>query len=175
MISQHTIQQFNKGNETVFREIFDRYYFTFWAYLEDRFGNTLLTTEREEIISDAFIKVWKIREKFKSMDAIRLYLNKAVKTRAINACESTKTRRTNQDKYLFIQNESETEEDAIFPEVAEILSCLDNAKEARKIIAMTLEGLKPREIAHKTGLSIQTVKNQKTRALGILRKRFAAP
>jgi len=59
----------------------------------------------------------------------------------------------------------------IVREIEEAVSQLP--PQCRKIITMSyMEGMTNREIAQEMGLSLQTVKNQKNRALGLLKKRL---
>src|SRR6185369_16606748 len=133
------------------------------------------TQEAEDIVLDTFSKFWTRRENFETLPNIRAFLY--ISTR--NAC-------FNYLKYRRLQNkrqhelaeawEPEQEENAEQLRVrSEVLRLLQTEIEklpskCRLVFELTFfEELKPNEIADLLKISVNTVRNQKARALSLLK------
>lgn len=170
----YLLGRLRKDDEKAFEYVFHRYYkrlclfATHFAYD---------SKEAEDIVEEAFVKIWKSKKNYESIDHLRASLYQAVRQIGINHQTSHTRRRNRVDTYL---SEKEHSEDTLLHQIVhtEVMSALHAAihelpPRARQIIIGTyLEGKSNQEVADELGLSIQTVKNQKIRALSILRTKL---
>lgn len=121
----------------------------------------------EDIVEDAFMKVWQQIEEGKEFDDFKAYLYRSVR----NGCIS------------FIRARKETVGVECIPEVdeetvdtserdARLWKAIDELPEkCRKVFLLSKrDGLSNEEIADQMGISIKTVKNQMTKAYSRLRE-----
>lgn len=179
MIDQETsisfnIKLFRQGDEQEFRRVFDLYYNLFYL-----FAYNMIKTQAEakDIATDGFIKLWKSCSKFKSLMNIKAFLFVVTK----NACLDHLRQIKKHDKackeiwYLSEnerQVESHVENEMIDAEMfdhlhQEIESLPERCKEVFKLLFY--EGLSTGEIAAQLNMNLQTVLNQKTRAVNKLK------
>jgi RNA polymerase sigma-70 factor (family 1) len=168
-------ENFRHGSGEGFASLFKKWYPGI-AY----FAHSLLknSAEAEDITGDAFLKLWERRKQFISVNRCKSYLYTCVR----NACLD-KIRR----KKMALNCEAELgylnrlEKNGFFEQVlaAEIAKQLADAIESlppgcRKIVSMVYrEGKNNREVATELKLSANTIKNQKQRAISLLRKRLS--
>lgn len=159
------------GLERLFNEYYDRLVYFSLQFVKDQ-------DQAQDIVQDAFIKYWQEREFVLSDQiAIKNYLYSTVRNASLNAIRHSKV----VDAYVRQQGTDEPEElsvmDAIISSevIAEIHIAIAALPESyRQISVMSyLEGKKNQEIADELGLSINTVKKQKYRALELLRLRLS--
>jgi RNA polymerase sigma-70 factor (family 1) len=162
------------GSEEAFATLFRKWhpaisYFAF-RMLKD-------SAEAEDITEDAFIKLWDRRQIFSSLPRCKAYLYSCVRNASIDILRRRKINASgiNELSYLTIK-----ENDNYFDKVieSELANRLHEAIEAlppgcRKVVTMVYkEGKNNREIAKALNLSVNTVRNQKQRAITLLRKRL---
>lgn len=131
----------------------------------------------EDIVQEAFIKFWAQRDKIAGTPAmVRNYLYTIVRNGSLNSVRHDKV----VQQYLSQQDPLAVEEDItrklIRSEVlGKIYAAIAGLPPACSEIFRLgyLEGLKNQEIADHLGLSINTIKTQKKRALQLLRMHFA--
>lgn len=128
----------------------------------------------EDICQEAFIRYWNYRNNIAdSEDAVRSYLYTVVR----NACISKLRHDKVVKRYLKSQdaageNDITIDHAMIRSEVAaEIHSALEKLPQGcRQVVQMAyLDGMKNKEIASKLGVSVNTVKTQRQRAIHLLR------
>jgi RNA polymerase sigma-70 factor (ECF subfamily) len=153
------------------KELFDNYYTRLVYFSAQIVGSK---ASAEDIAQEAFIKYWNQRDEIATHQlAIKNYLYNSVKNASLNAIRHQKVK----DNYSqSISNVSVTEDNIISTIIhAEVLSELHKAIESlpescQRISRMGyLDGMKNHEIAEELGISINTVKTQKQRALQLLR------
>ena len=176
-IPNDLVERFNSGDQQAFNYIYERFWGSmFTAAL--RFLND--ADQAQEVTADVFLQIWKKPKNFESLDNIKAWLYTSTK----NACSNIYNRNkrfkgyikfftywftTNHDPY----QEFVTQQDEIKAEVFRQVQLKTETlpPQCRHIIKMSFyDGLKNEEIADQMDLSVQTVKNQKTRSLKILRK-----
>jgi RNA polymerase sigma-70 factor (family 1) len=153
------------------KELFDRYYTRLVYFSAQIVGSK---EAAEDIAQDAFIKCWSQREDIEKHElAIKSYLYSTVKHASLNAVRHQKVKA---DYAMHVSHRSVTEESLdetiIFSEVlAELHTALDTLPERCQRISKMgyLEEMKNGEIAEELGISVNTVKTQKQRALQLLR------
>lgn len=163
------IPNLHNGDESVFREIFEKYH-TRLCY----FAITILpdTETPEDVVQDAFVKLWQKRMNFHDELSIKAFLYITVKNHCLNIYKHDKVVRKYSD-LLHV----ETEEDSIMSHIVES-EVLENVYQAlqklpagcRNVLQLSyFQGLKNKDIASHLDVSINTVKTQKKRALNLLR------
>lgn len=140
------------------------------------FTNRLLNDkqEAEDIVSGCFIKLWERRNSFQTPDNIKAFLYLSCRNACLNRLRHLKVRTAAQQQYYDQLLDSE-ESVALEMVKAEILEELnreiellpENYKVVFKLIYFNHE--KTDHIADQLGLSIQTVRNYKARAVELLR------
>lgn len=156
-----------------YSNLFNRYYAGLCGFAEKIIGDNYA----EDIVGDVFLKLWEGKYVFGSEVHLKAFLYRAVKNGCLNLIKMTGRA---ENRHLFYHEEIAGEENAFLLAVtqAEVVRALhvaisDLPAQAGRIIRLTyLDGLSNQEAADHLGLSIQTVKNQKLRGLGILKKRL---
>ena len=169
MIEAEIIGQLRAGSEHAFKQIFSglNYRLCFFArsFVND-------PAEAEDIVQDAFIKLWDRRETFNDLTAVKAFLYLSVKNACINYAKHVKVA----DKYLSaLDNPIDDQimvnkiiESEVLEEIHKALIALPEG--SRKIIQLSyFDGLSNQEVADYLKKSINTVKTQKVRALRTLR------
>ncbi|MDQ6763267.1 MAG: RNA polymerase sigma-70 factor [Bacteroidota bacterium] len=160
-----------KGFDFFYRKLFPSLYF---------FANRLVNDkcEAEDIVSNAFIKIWKRHTQFNDASSIRSYLYQIVR----NDCYKFHQQQGRvqevhkQVKYLTMVNvDDNREEDIIRAEFyGELYNAINSLpSECRRIFRMLyIQGKTVKEISQELKLSPSTVKTQKARGLAVLRKKL---
>lgn len=146
---------------------YDRLLYFAWTIIHDK------ETSRD-FVQEAFICYWNRREQVSANPVqIRNFLYVNVKNSCLKHLRHDKV----VGKYIGMQDSDPVEEASVLNKmieaevIGEIYAAIESLPEScRRISKMGyLEGLKNHEIAEKLGLSINTVKTQKQRALQLLR------
>ena len=122
-----------------------------------------------DITQDAFIYFWERRSVIHSLDAAKSYLFKCVKNRALNYLRD--------NHFNSVINPEKLEISFYYSDfiiLDEVYRMIHRAVEklppqGRRVIELTLDGLKTTEIAEKLNISINTVKTLKSRAFKSMR------
>lgn len=167
------ISGFHKGNSRAFDLLFDMF-FPALCY----FANKLIDErqEAEDIVLDTFQKLWARREHFESMPNVKAFLYITVRNTCLNYLRhrDTQRRRTREMlKGLPERFEEDAEQHRIR---AEVLRNIYNEIEklptkCREVFELSyFEDLKTHEVAERLHITESTVRNQKARALQLLRQ-----
>jgi RNA polymerase sigma-70 factor (family 1) len=157
--------------DSLFKEFYDRLVYFSVQIVRDQ-------EQAQDITQEAFIKYWQERETiFPNKVAVKNYLYSIVRNASLNVIRHNKV----VEEYQAQQGVSEPEDITIMDAIisSEVMAELHLAIEAlpanyRIISEMSyLEGKKNQEIADELGISINTVKKQKQRALELLRLRLS--
>ncbi len=152
------------------------FYFKLHAKSLGFFANRLINDlpEAEDIVADCFVKVWERRKDFQTEENIKAFLYISCRNACLDYLRRDKVKTLAQQAYL---NQQEEGEDNILNYIvtAEVLAILDeeikllpeNYREVFKLMYFDLK--KTDEIAAELGLSVQTVRNYKTRAIALLK------
>ena len=169
MIDDETIGQLRGGSESAFKQIFStlNHKLCFFArgFVKD-------PAEAEDIVQEAFIKLWDRKESFKDLTSLNAFLYLSIKNSCINYLKHIKVA----DKYLSTLEEPVDHQLMVHKMIeAEVLTEIHKAilglpEGSRKIIQLSyFEGLSNQQVADHLNISINTVKTQKIRALRALR------
>jgi len=165
------IERLKKGDERVMAPIFKLYnksLFYFARQLVDNDG------QAEDIVADAFIKLWQKNNDFESLPAIKAFMYVTVRNSCSNYLKHVKRKTASHEEILHLTKD---EEDYIESKMVKanllelILEEVENLPPIRrKIFKMIyIEDLSIFEIATKLGITVDTVRVQKARALHGLR------
>jgi RNA polymerase sigma-70 factor (family 1) len=166
------IYSFLKGDTSNFHLIFKEYYPTLVAY-----ANKIVNDDHsaEELVQQCFIKLWEKKPRVDSLISFKAYLYRMVH----NACmDHLKTQKRTSEKLLNVPFDSEEKshlENIVRTEtIRELYSAIkDLPNECGKVVRMYFEeGQDTDAIARKLGISVNTVRNQKRKGIGLLKKRF---
>lgn len=131
----------------------------------------------EDLVSEAFVKLWQAREILAHPKAVKPYLYQVVRNASIDFVRRRKRETIHLQQAAQLQETTE-----------EAAARFEISAETHRLIYASIESLPPRcgtvfrmfylerktlpEIAAVLGLSVNTVRNQKMQALAILRKAF---
>lgn len=129
----------------------------------------------EDITADSFVKLWRHAEEVSDIQNVKAFL----RTTARNAClDFLKTQRSHgeKEKEILYLTEQDTRNEFDLAEIkAEVLQYVyaeieKLPEKCREVFKLSyLEGMKVAEVAQHLNISEQTVANQKTKALKMLR------
>ena len=158
-----------------FEQIFHKLYGELCSYA-NMFLNDL--EAGEEIVQELFVKLWENRENVSITSSVRSYLLRSVRNSCLNFIKHQKVEENYKQYNEELRNNSsisvdeELEGSELEIKIREAIDQLP--PERKKIFIMSrFEGLKYREIAEKSGISIKTVENQMGKAIKYLRKELA--
>jgi RNA polymerase sigma-70 factor (ECF subfamily) len=158
------------GNESAFTEIFNRYrsmlYLEAYYQLKDH-------QEAQDIVQDVFTWLWLKKDTVPATVALKQYLFKATRNKCIDKHRKVKTIHHFTKEYPYLK---ETDTNYVPLETKELSHQLANAINAisapasrRAFQLLYLEDKSHKTIALEMGTNVQTVKNQISRALKVLR------
>ena len=144
--------------------VFNEYYKALVNYA----GNySIHLEEREDIVQDIFVYLWKQKMEFPNETALKAYLYTTVRNRCLNVIKHNKVK-----KDFHVSQNMDPEDDTIFQkqvleeEITRQLYKIINTLKGRKreIILLSLKGMKGPEIATKLKIEAQTVRAIKAQA-----------
>ena len=169
------LAEWANGNTAALKQLFRLHYPSLCSFAEKLTGER---QEAEDIVAEVFIRLWKQYPVFSSLDKIKAFLYISTRNACLDILKSRKRR--NQHKQAFQQlMGSDMVSDEAFAEAElhhtlvlqllyeEIENLPDRCREVFKL--SYLQGMKNDAIAGKLGVSYDTVRTQKQRALQYLR------
>lgn len=163
---------FKRKEEKGFDFVFKKYYASL-CY----FSNNIIKNEAaaEDISTESFIKLWERCGEFESLDHVRSFLYKVVRNASIDWIRNNKKAQafTKAQSHFCEPSEASIQQHLIAAETyREVLAAIEKLPtRCRTIFKMIyLEGKDYTQIAEELGLSINTIRVQKARALAILRQ-----
>lgn len=163
----------NMGESGVFEEIY-RSYFAPLCYFAQKYVDE---EDAEDVINNLFLKLWRQKEIFENTGHLQASLYVATRNSCLDFLKISK--RAEDRHYLFTGGglvDKSFIEDMIRTEVwAEIYREINKLPlQCAKVISLSfLEGLKNEEIASQLEISLQTVKNQKSMGLKVLKQKLS--
>jgi RNA polymerase sigma-70 factor, ECF subfamily len=164
-----------RGDEAAFDAVFRAHYAPLCRYA------TGLTDgdpdEAEDLVQQAFVKLWEKRDTLDFNWSVKAYLYKMVHNTALNRLRHQQTKQKYQQYNLALplENAQEQPQDTL-PELRERLQEALNElpPQCRNVFELSrFEELKYREIAELLDISIKTVETQMGKALRLMRLRLA--
>ena len=169
---QHTISGFQQGSKAAFAEVYNMYYTRLYFFVKKLLDDR---EEAQDITAETFVKLWNLRDKFETHQNIKAFLFITARNACLDFLRYRQRQLTNKQEFSYLVMETE---DMSFPHeevqlevLKQIHAEIENLPtQCRRIFKMAyLERLKNAQIADLLGLTEQTVRNQKTRAIKLLR------
>ena len=166
---QEIIKAIRQGDKDVFEQVFHVCYENLCQY-----AFTILRDmdEAEDIVQSMFMKVWERREELNIQQSMRSYLFRAVYHQCINQLEH-RTIKMKHREYGVYEGQHKVQQPEVFQdELSEDIRTAVNdlPQQCRTIFMMSrYEELRYAEIAKKLNISVNTIENQISKALRILR------
>ncbi|MBL1410422.1 RNA polymerase sigma factor [Sphingobacterium faecale] len=172
---QQLLKDFLEGEEHAFKYIFNTYYKRMCLYARSFVDES---REAEDLAGDAFIRIWEGKKAYESVCHLKAAIYQTVRRLGINNLEATKRRNLRANIYYEEHSQiapSQLQEIVFVEAMAELYHAIEALpNKAQEIIRLTyLEGKSNLEVAEIMGINVQTVKNQKLRALTLLRSRIS--
>jgi RNA polymerase sigma-70 factor (family 1) len=166
--------EFNKGNPKSLSAIFDRFFGPLCFFAERM---VMHKEQAEDIVIESFVKLWDLHAKFATIQNIKAFLYITTRNACLNYLKQSDRNASRQSDMAYLHSQTE---DHVLTEITrmEVLREVHTAIESlppqcRKIMRMSfVEGMKNQEIAAQLKLSVNTVKNQKVRAIYLLKMKL---
>lgn len=170
-----SIDALRARNKLAFEALFLHYYKPL-CYFSER----LLKDQpaAEDIVEEIFIKLWDRLEQFESLLHVKRYLYKSCRNGCLDHIKVSQRVDARERTFISSLMDSEDSFDHEFIR-SEVLGQIYQAihqlpAQCGKIMSLSyIDGCQNADISKKLGLSVQTVKNQKTRGLKILQRQLA--
>ncbi|MBO9200973.1 MULTISPECIES: RNA polymerase sigma-70 factor [Niastella] len=166
---------FNQGNNDAFRTIFE-------SYNKILFSSTMQLVkdkeQAEDIVSEAFTKLWQRHENFQTEDHIKAFLFVATRNASLNYLRHIQRRTASQSELSYLQKDKDDQdiitdiiEGELLRKIYPLIETLPNkCKTIFKLIYF--EDASTDEVAEKLHITPRNVLNQKRRAIQLLKKRL---
>ena len=161
-----------------YKYIYDKYYASLCSFCT-RFS--IQNTDAEDIVQDVMLRLWESDSKFNSFKTLTSYLYSSIRNASLNTL-----RKNSKMSVVDISKESfqslKTYDNSIIDILIEeeyyrqIHVAINNLTTERKnVVLYTMKGLTNKEIAQRTGVSINTIKTLKLKAYRVLRQKLGIP
>ncbi|MFX1704989.1 sigma-70 family RNA polymerase sigma factor [Chitinophaga sp. CC14] len=172
LVSQALIEDFHAGKEIAFCAITERFYATVYTFATNMLGDK---EEAKDIAQDLFIKLWLKRSDFDSIGNIKAFLLVSCRNACLNYLRFSMRKKKNEKRvtesiYALITLDDELDEMLRYTIRKYLESLPDRQKQALKLIFFN--GLKPREVADKMGITVDGVKKLRMSGLAKFREIF---
>jgi len=166
------LENFLKGEEQACAHVYNRYFSRICLYASSFVDET---KEAEDIAEEGFIRLWQGKRNFESLAHLKAALYQTTRRVGLNHQTARQRRLNRVDIYATQQDQDQSShlQEIIYAEtMAELYEAIQKLPpKAREIIQLAyLQGNSNQEVADLLHISIQTVKNQKMRALSLLRQ-----
>lgn len=174
---QHIIAGFQQGSKEAFAEVYNAHYSRLYAFIKKLVEDK---EEAQDITTETFVKLWKLHANFNTAENIKAFLYITARNACMDFLRYRQRQMTNKQEFNYVQLQQEgsvsTSNDEIKTLVLQhIHNEIENLPtQCKRIFKMAwLEGRKNAEIASSMNLTEQTIRNQKARAVKILRLALA--
>lgn len=132
----------------------------------------------EELVQDSFLKLYQRHDKFTTFNSLKAFLYITTRNACYNYLEKQKVRQRHMQDYVHEYNDMEQSimlEMMHTETVRELLQAIDTLPpQCKAVIRMLVHEDKTyAEIAEILGVTVSTVKNQKARAVALLRRKIS--
>lgn len=166
------MKNFSSGEKAAFTAIYKEYHLRVYQFAKKYLPGD---ADAEDLAADSFVKLWDHKNEFGSLDHIRAFLHTTVKNACLDFLKHSHTKTGKHSEILQRLTESGQREFQLEEIRAELMQLVYTevehlpAKMKEIFLLYYREGLKPAEIAERLNLSVQTVSNQKTNAINLLK------
>lgn len=165
------IIEFQRGSQQAFKHIYYLHKFELYKFV---YSLILDRPEAHDLVADCYIKLWNRRTAFEDVSKVKAFLFVTAHNACINHLKHQQVQNKSRKELLFLleKNEDFVETKLIKAElIGQIYTEIENLpSQCRKIFKMIyFKEMSYEEVAHQLNLSQSTVRNQKKRALELLR------
>ena len=169
------LNDFKAGETTTLQTLYDLHYRALWYFANRLVDNT---EQAEDIVAEAFIKLWNRRHQFQNLEKIRPFLFVVTRNACITYLKQHKRREFshNEISYLSPISEEDADTEQLRAELVQevLLQAEAMPPQMKKIFSLFyVEGKSLSEIADNLDVSINTVRSQKVNALKRIREAFS--
>lgn len=164
----------NKKDMRAWEELYAGFYAVLCSYVN---GIVRDKDQSQDIVQEVLVAVWKASKRFGDMKELTSYLYRACYNNALIYRRNVHIRKEIEQKIVLEMDEEFSDEIfavTVRDELLRQLYCY--IKElpggAREIMELSIQGLSGPEIAEKLGITIHTVKTQKSRSFKYLREKL---
>ncbi len=164
------IKRIALGDNMAFKVLYDKLFYSLTIFAYHLINNY---EEASDIVQDSLLIYWNRRKNFKKLIYVKAFLYTVIK----NACLNYTRNKNIHEKH--VEQFSDFEEERIMSLIIEeeVAVLIDRAirempDQSRKIIKMSIQGMKNSDIAATLGVSINTIKTLKFRAYRKLREKL---
>ncbi|WP_236958062.1 RNA polymerase sigma-70 factor [Joostella atrarenae] len=150
--------------ESLFNELYTRLFAYCFDYVKDQYV-------AEEIVEEAMLFLWERREDLDHIKNIKAYMYSVVRNKSYTFLNKKQQTVHLEDEMYDapVEIDSEIIEEEVYAVLIEALEILP--EKCRKVFELScIEGLKYKDIAEDMGISVNTVKSQRARAIELLKK-----
>lgn len=165
----------NDKDVNAWKSVYTYYYAALCSYADRLIHDTIVA---EDLVQEVLMNIWKGDRKFPQVDDLTYYLYRSTYNQSMMHLRREKF----QERYTQHVKNEETGEysDLEFAEtvreelIRQLYFHIDELpEERRKIILLSIKGYSGNEIAEELGISINTVKTQKSRSFKYLREKLS--
>lgn len=163
------VSELNKGNEKAYDELFHMFFGRLCVFAMKFVKDQ---ESAEEVVEDAMVVLWEKRDKFENLAALKSYLYTTVRNGSLDYLKKN-GRNTSLDglenDQLFSTSDDHILEEEVHAVLYQAIASLP--KKCRRVFELScIEELKYSEIAADMGISLNTVKSQRARAIQLLKE-----
>jgi RNA polymerase sigma-70 factor (family 1) len=168
------LRAFQSGDSGAAKTLFDHYFRSLCYYVERLTGSV---ESAEDIVADTFVKLWHRKSQFENLENVRHFLYRTARNAALNEQRNERRHQSAHIQLNYLSKDDlfstdHLEEEQIKAEVLaqiyqEVEDLPDKCREIFKFLFF--KGHSTDQTATELGISPQTVRNQKTRAIQLLR------
>ena len=170
------ISELKRGKTAAFEQVFHKYHSAICYFCKQFVWDNEVA---KDLAAEMFVKVWKNKENFESISSLKSFLYIGAKNACLNHLKAQKVAEGHR-QFATYQASLEESEDVIMNRIfdAEVLREMSRAIEVlptqcKRVLKMSLNGMKTNEIAKYLGLSEQTVRNTRVRATVMLKRHLS--
>ena len=163
------VGELNKGSEKAYDKLFHMFFGRLCVFAMKFVKDH---ESAEEVVEDAMVVLWEKREKFEDLAALKAYLYTTVRNGSLDYLKRN-GRNTSLDALENSQSFATTDDYILEEEVHAVLyqAMASLPKKCRRVFELScIDELKYSEIAADMGISLNTVKSQRARAIQLLKE-----
>lgn len=168
---QVLMDRFRNGDTEAFEIIYNSYHYTIYGFARYYLQNDI---EAEDIASETFVKLWKLRANFESLQNVLGFLRVTTRNACIDYIKFKNRQGAGKEELLYLLDEVDEQAFANEEIRNEVLKYINDAieklpKKSRMVMQLSVKGMKNADIAKELNVSLQTVLNQKSHAIKRIR------
>lgn len=162
-----------------YKYLYDNFYSSLCSFSSKILNNS---SQSEDLVQEVFIRLWKSKSSFPNLKALTAFLFISVKNASLNYQRNNfgKIKLNITDETIW--NEIEIDDKSVIQLIIEeeyyrqVYAAINKlSPKRRNVLLLSMEGLSYKEIADKTGISVNTVKTLKQNAYKFLREELEYP